>query len=59
MLRATVAGTEDFVEAERWCKRKLDFLRRLRRMAKPLARSAHRGIENRRIGCTTSSSATP
>ena len=29
VLCATMAGAEDFVEAERWAKRKLDFLRRL------------------------------
>jgi predicted transposase YbfD/YdcC len=29
VLCATMAGAEDFVEVERWAKRKLDFLRRL------------------------------
>ncbi|MCD6079472.1 MAG: transposase, partial [Ramlibacter sp.] len=29
VLCATMAGAEDFVEVERWARRKLDFLRRL------------------------------
>jgi predicted transposase YbfD/YdcC len=29
VLRGTMAGTEDFVEIERWARKKLDFLRRL------------------------------
>ena len=30
VLCATLAGAEDFVEIERWGRRKLDFLRRMR-----------------------------
>lgn len=37
VLCATMAGAEDFVEIERWAKRKLDFLRRFLSFANGIA----------------------